>query len=221
MDAGSSPSSEYSKDYQSGALSFEIISNKKKLISNCGYHSKNNIKLNKLSKTSAAQSTLIIDDNSSCKFTKTNNSWLVKKGLKILKKHTVFEKNYWKIKASHDGYMRKYNSIHEREIEFYPEQMLFIGIDKIIKKKGNFNYKFDIRFHLEPNIKLMKTQDNKSILIELDDEGWKFTCDNYEINIDKGLYFGKKNSYSENQNIFISGISNNQIENIKWEIQKI
>ena len=221
MDAGSSPSSEYSKDYQSGALSFEIISNKKKLISNCGYHSKNNIKLNKLSKTSAAQSTLIIDDNSSCKFTKTNNSWLVKKGLKILKKHTVFEKNYWKVNASHDGYMRKYNSIHEREIEFYPEQMLFIGIDKIIKKKGNFNYKFDIRFHLEPNIKLMKTQDNKSILIELDDEGWKFTCDNYEINIDKGLYFGNKNSYSENQNIFISGISNNQIENIKWEIQKM
>ena len=221
MDAGSSPNSEYSKNYQSGALSFEIISNKKKLISNCGYHSKNNIKLNQLSKTSAAHSTLIIDDNSSCKFTKADNSWLLKKGLRILKKHTVFEKNYWKVNASHDGYMKKYNSIHEREIEFYPEKMLFIGIDKIIKKKGNFNYKFDIRFHLEPTVKLMKTQDNKSILIELDDEGWKFTCDNYEINIDKGLYFGNKNSYTENQNIFISGISNNQTENIKWEILKI
>ena len=74
---------------------------------------------------------------------------------------------------------------------------------------------------MEPTVKLMKTQDNKSILIELDDEGWKFTCDNYEINIDKGLYFGNKNSYTENQNIFISGISNNQTENIKWEILKI
>ena len=38
----------------------------------------------------------------------------------------------------------------------------------------------------------MKTQDNKAILIELDDEGWKFTCDNFDINIDNGLYFGKK-----------------------------
>ena len=38
----------------------------------------------------------------------------------------------------------------------------------------------------------MKTQDNKSILIELDDEGWKFTYDNYDINIDNGLYFGNK-----------------------------
>ena len=67
----------------------------------------------------------------------------------------------------------------------------------------------------------MKTQDNKSILIELEDEGWKFTCDNYEINIDKGLYFGNKNSYIENQNIFVSGILNNNEENIKWEIKKI
>ena len=67
----------------------------------------------------------------------------------------------------------------------------------------------------------MKTQDNKSILIELEDEGWKFTCDNYEINIDNGLYFGNKNSYIENQNIFVSGTLNNNEENIKWEIKKI
>ena len=67
----------------------------------------------------------------------------------------------------------------------------------------------------------MKTQDNKSILIELEDEGWKFTCDNYEINIDNGLYFGNKNSYIENQNIFVSGILNNNEKNIKWEIKKI
>ena len=131
------------------------------------------------------------------------------------------KENYWKINAAHDGYFKKFKSIHERNIEFYPEQMKFVGNDKIIRKKNNHNFKFDIRFHLEPNIKLMKTQDNKSILIELEDEGWKFTCDNYEINIDNGLYFGNKNSYIENQNIFISGILNNNEENIKWEIKKI
>ena len=67
----------------------------------------------------------------------------------------------------------------------------------------------------------MKTQDNKTILIELGDDGWKFTCENYHINIDNCLYFCNKNSYIDNQNIFISGISNNQTENIKWEIKKI
>ena len=220
MDVGSSPNLKYTKDYQSGALSFEIISNGRKLISNCGY-CKNNSKLNQLSKSSAAHSTLIIDDNSSCKFTKIDNLNLVKNGLRIIKKDLIYEKNYWKISASHNGYLKRYNSIHEREIEFYPEQMTFVGLDKIIKRKLNNNYKFDIRFHLEPNVKLMKTQDNKTILIELNDEGWRFTCEDFDINIDNGLYFGKKNLYADNQNIFITGISNNQTENIKWEIKKI
>ena len=135
MDVGSTPNTIYTKDYQSGALSFEIISNGKKLITNCGYHKSTNIKLNQLSKSSATQNTLIIDDHSSCKFNKINKTWVIKKGLKILKKNCVFEKKYWKISASHDGYLNKYNSIHEREIEFYPEQMVFIGVDKIIKKR--------------------------------------------------------------------------------------
>ncbi len=221
MDAGSSPNPKYAQDYQSGALSFEIISNGKKLITNCGYHKRNNQNLYEISKSSAAHSTLIIDDNSSCKFTKKKDKLILKTGLKITKKNSVCEKNYWKITAAHDGYFKKFNSIHERNIEFFPEQMKFVGNDKITRKKNNYNFKFDIRFHLEPNIKLMKTQDNKSILIELEDEGWKFTCDNYEINIDNGLYFGNKNSYIGNQNIFVSGILNNNEENIKWEIKKI
>ena len=221
MDTGFSPDFRHSEDYQSGALSFEIISNGKKLISNCGYYKTGNPKLNQLSKSSAAHSTLIIDDSSSCKFLKKKDAWMLKTGLKITEKKFVFEKNYWKITAAHDGYLKKYNSIHKRDIEFYPEQMIFVGIDKIIRKKTNKNYKFEIRFHLDPSIRLMKTQDNKSVLIELDQEGWKFTCDNYDINIDNGLYFGNKNSYIENQNIFISGISNNDEENIKWGIKKI
>jgi uncharacterized heparinase superfamily protein len=117
--------------------------------------------------------------------------------------------------------MKKYNIIHERNLEYYPEQSKFTGTDKIISKKSNSNIKFDIRFHLEPDIKLMKTQDNKAILIELNDEGWKFTCDNYDINIDNGLYFGIKNSYTQNQNIFISGITSKKNENITWQLNKI
>ncbi len=222
MDTGSSPDFKHSQDYQSGALSFEIISNGKKMISNCGYYKRSNQKLNHLSKSSATHSTLIIDDNSSCKFIKINNDRLIlRSGLKITQKNFVYEKNYWKISAAHDGYLKKYNSVHKRDIEFYPEQMIFIGTDRIIRKKTSNNYRFEIRFHLEPGIKLMKTQDNKTILIDLEEEGWKFTCNNYEINIDNGLYFGNKNSYTDNQNIFISGISNNNEENIKWEIKKI
>jgi len=222
MDVGPSPDKKFSSNYQSGTLSFEIISNGKKLICNSGYFQNHNHQLNKLSKSSAIHSTLILDDRSSCKFNKTKNkNSRISNGIKILKKNIVFEKNYWKINAAHDGYLKQYGIIHEREIEFYPEQIKFIGHDKIISKNGIKNLKFDIRFHLEPNTKIMKTLDNKSILIELNGEGWKFNSDDNNMNIDKGLYFGRKDSFVDNQNIVISGMTDGENQTIKWEITKI
>jgi len=222
MDIGPSPIITQSNDYQSGALSFEIISSGKKLISNSGYFANKQNKLNKLSKSTALQSTLIIEDYSSCSFKSGEISGhVIDQGLKIINKNVIFEDNYWKISASHDGYLKKFGSIHDREVEFYPEQTKFVGTDKIIRKNKDKNVKFDIRFHLNPNSKVMKTLDNKSILIELEDEGWKFSCDKFDINIDNGLYFGNKNSYKENHNIFISGITHETEEIIRWEITKL
>jgi uncharacterized heparinase superfamily protein len=222
MDIGSSPNTKLSSNYQAGALSFEIISNGKKLISNCGYFQKVNHQLNEVSKSSAVHSTLVVDDKSSCSFSKLGNKqFKINQGLIILKKNIIFEKNYWKINASHDGYLKLHGIVHDRGIEFYPEQLKFIGYDKIIFNKGIKNLKFEIRFHLEPNIKIMKTQDNKTILIDLDGEGWKFNSYNNNINIDNGLYFGKKNSFTDNQNIVISGMTNDENQTIKWEIIKI
>jgi len=222
MDVGPSPDKKFSSNYQAGSLSFEIISNGKKLICNSGYFQNFKNQLNVISKSSAVHSTLVLDDRSSCKFTKTSDlSTKVSQGLKIIKKNIVFEKNYWKINAAHDGYLKKYNIIHEREIEFYPEQTKFIGYDKINSKTNTKNLKFEIRFHLEPNVKVMKTQDNKSIFIDLDGEGWKFNSNDNEINIDNGLYFGKKNSFTNNQNIFILGMTNSKNITIKWELTKL
>ena len=146
---------------------------------------------------------------------------LIKEGIQIIKKNIVSEDNYWKISGSHNGYLKRFKTIHEREIEFYPEQMKFIGFDKLLRKDNSEDIKFDIRFHLDPSSKVMKTQDNKSILIELEDEGWKFNSENFDINIDNGLYLGIKNSYKENQNICVSGMSKEKNQIIKWEITRI
>ncbi len=220
-DIGSSPNKTFSYDYQAGALSFEIFSNNKKLISNTGYYSDKNNKFNKLSKSTSLHCALTIEDYSSCNFTKHQKNLIIDRGLKVSKKNVIFDNNYWKISGEHDGYLIKFGTTYKREIEFYPEQMKFIGYDKLFRNYPNKEIKFDIRFHLDPSSKVMKTQDNKSILIEIDEEGWKFSCDKFDINIDNGLYFGNKNSYKENQNIFISGMNKEKEQVIKWEISKL
>jgi len=222
MDIGSSPEKKFSYEYQAGALSFEFASNGKKIFTNGGYYQNKSSELNQHSRSSAMHNTLVVDDSSSCSFKKVKNGkFEIMNDLKVIKKNIIFEKKYWKINAAHDGFLKKYNLIFDREVEFYPENFKLIGKDKIMGKKNLPNLKFDIRFHLDPSSKVMKTQDNKSILIEVNDEGWRFSCNDYEIDIDNGLYFGKKNTYIENKNIFISGIINSQNSDINWELIKI
>ena len=222
MDIGSSPDKNYSENYQSGPLSFEIFFKNSKLISNSGYFQDYQHQLNRISKSTAAHSTLILNSSSACNFKKIKKGPnIINRGLKTINKSIINEKNYWSIKCSHDGYLSDYGIIHERILQIYPETYKIIGKDKLIKKKNFKSSNFEIRFHLMPNTKVTKTQDNKAILIELENSGWRFYSNDGLIDVETGLYFGKKNIFSENQNIFISGITNRDDQLIEWEIKKI
>ena len=222
MDIGPPPEKKFSNNYQSGTLSMEISYLGKKLITNCGYFQDFKHQLNNISKSTAAHSTLVIDNNSICSFKKdkSGNS-IVQKNFKIINKKLLMEKKFWSLKGSHDGYQSRYGIIHEREIQFFPENKKIFGIDKLIKKKNFKSSNFDIRFHLNPDSKVTKIQDGKSILIEIENSGWRFNCKEHFIGIETGLYFGKKNSFTENQNIYISGNTENKDQIITWELIQI
>ena len=221
MDVGNSPQKKFSHNYQSGALSFEFFYKDKKLISNSGYFQDYKSKLNLISKSTAAHSTLIIDNHSSCSFRNSRNYKTLENGLKIIDKNIVNEKNYWLIKASHNGYLKKLGILHERSLEYFAEKDKLIGTDKIISKNKLESKKYDIRFHMEPGVKLTKTLDNKTILIEIENSGWRFSSNCENINIESGIYFGNKNLSSENQNICLSGKTKDISLDIKWVFEKI
>ena len=222
MDLGTPPEKKFSYNYQSGVLSFEMIYSGKKLITNSGYFQDFKHQLNNISKSTAAHSTLTLDNNSICNFRRNNKGKpVVEKGFKILSKNVALEKELWSLKGSHNGYQKKYGVIHDRELNFFPEINKLVGKDTILKKKNFKSTNFEIRFHLIPEAKITKTQDGKVILIELENSGWKFNCEDHLIDVETGLYFGKKNSYVENKNIFISGRAINEEQVIKWEIKKI
>ena len=222
MDIGTAPESKFSENYQSGPLSFEAIYKGRKIICNSGYYQNTKKNLNLISRSTAAHSTLILNNNSIVSFKKNfKNKILNKLNFNTLNKNIVCEKNYWLIKCSHDGYLKNYGTIHERSLEFFPEKNKFVGTDKLIKNKNFIPTNFDIRFHLMPTTKVTKTQDKNIILIELENSAWRFYSVNGSIDVETGLYFGNKNNYLENQNIFISGLTEKDDQVIKWEITKI
>ena len=222
MDIGNNPENKFTENYQSGPLSFEFIFKDKKIFCNCGYHQNLKHKLNEISRSTAAHTTLVLNNTSITNFKKNAKGSLQNKtNFRILNKNVVFEKNYWLIKGSHDGYLREFGIIHERSLEFYPEKNKLIGIDMLNKKNNFKSSNFEIRFHLMPNSKVTKTQDSKTVLIELENSGWRFYTEFGSINVETGLYFGNKNKFVENQNIYISGSTGNVNQDIKWEISKI
>ncbi len=222
MDVGPVPEKKFSYDYQSGLLSFELLSNKKNIIVNSGYFQNYKHQLNFISKTSASQSTLSIENHSSAQFNKTaNGSFEVDNLIKISDKKISLDQNHWSIEASHDGYYKRFGVNHFRKIQFELDKEKITGRDIIFKKKNYKPKNFEIRFHLDPQTKIMQTQDGKTIYIDVDNEGWKFVGKNCNINFETGLYFGRKNNFVENQNIVISGIANEDKKEIIWELEKI
>jgi len=227
MDIGSSPEKKFSKNYQCGCLSFEIISGNTKLICNSGFYFKEKNKLNIISKSTAAHSTLYLNNHSSCTFKKTSfynnnyNSELLT-SLKIQSKKINIEKEFDQVIASHDGYQKKYGFIHERKIQFFKNKNRFFGEDVLIAKKQFKNIKFGIRFHIYPGTKVVKTQEKNTILLSLvNGEGWRFNCPEYEVFIENGIFLGNKNKLIKNENIFISDITHSENQSIKWGFEKI
>jgi len=220
MDVGKVPNFKYSKKYQSGCLSFEITSNHKKLISNLGFDSNKNNKIKLISKSTAAHSTLYMNDQSSCTFKKHN--YQLREGLKILNKKIISEKNFESIIASHNGYQKRYGYVHERSIKFVKNDRIFIGIDNLIKIKKAKNVPYNIRFHVDPAVKMVKTKNSHSVLLSLiNGEGWKFNCMDMELLIEKGIYLGNKSKVVENENICISGMTLGENQTINWSIERI
>ena len=222
VDIGKAPDKKFSKDYQAGLLSFEFNFLGEKVITNSGYFKDFKHQLNIISKSSATHSALVLDNTSTVSFERNNQGhMLVNRNFKILGKEIKSEKNFWSVKASHDAYSKSYGLIHERKITYFHDIYKLEGYDRLIKTKSFKSSNFSMRFHLLPEINLTKLLNNETILIENRNAGWKFTCKNFKIDIETGLYFGMKNKYLENKNIMITGVTKPEEQNIIWEISKV
>ena len=107
---------------------------------------------------------MCIDNRSSCNFKKLiNGHSILDAGLKVYKKETVLNDDNWQISAYHDGYLKRYGVIYQRNIFFDLNKQEYVGIEKLKLKKNFQEVNYDIRFHLMPDVNAIQTQDKKSV----------------------------------------------------------
>ena len=228
IDCGNPPPNNFAKYYQAGCLAFELISNKQKIICNSGYGKYLSPKLTALSRSTAAHSTLYLNDTSSCTFQKNK---IINKvyGNSLIQKHKIINKNYtenkdyYHISAAHNGYEKKFGYIHKRSVKILKNEDKIFGVDELKKTKEYPNSLFYfIRFHIYPGIKIVKTKAGNSILISLSTgEGWLIKSETNNFEIEKNIYFGNKNKLINNESVSISGKINDEVVLIKWIIERV
>ena len=228
IDFGNPPSSNYASYYQAGCLAFELTYNKQKIICNSGYGKYLSPKFATLSRSTAAHSTLYINDTSSCTFQK--NKFIRKiYGNTLIEKHKVINKEYsedkkfYTLVGSHNGYEKKFGYIHTRSIIISKSEEKIFGEDKLKRtKKYSNSLWYSVRFHIYPNIKIVKTKAGNSILISLPNgEGWVLKSATNNLDIEKSIFFGNKNKILNNESISIYGDIFEDTISIKWELEKV
>ena len=228
IDCGNPPSNNFAKYYQAGCLSFELISNKIKVICNSGYGKYLSPKLTSLSRSTAAHSTLYLNDTSSCIFQK-NKSINKVYGNSLIEKHKIISKNYtedekyYSISASHNGYEKRFGYIHKRSIKISKKEDKIFGQDELKRTKNYSNSLiYFIRFHIYPDTKIVKTKAGNSVIISLSNgEGWLLQSKTNNFQIEKNIFLGNKNKIMNNESASISGYINEEIISVKWEIEKV
>jgi len=226
IDANNPPSMLHSKNYQAGPLSFELVSNGVKFVCNSGSGKNLGKELFYLSSSTAAHSTVTINDTSSCIFQKNK---LIRKyfGNSLIEKHKIFKKEFKSDKefvqciVGHDGYQERFKILHERQITLFKNKSHIEGIDNLnCKNLENKNLTFSVRFHIHPDIRITKTMGNDILLSSINGEGWIFRSPQIPTKIEKNLYFGNPNNIRESSFILLEGNIENENTNIIWHLEK-
>ena len=225
IDIKGPPRKNFSRNYQSGPLSFEYFVDGIKIITNCGFGKNISPKAELISRLTASQSTLTINDSSVTKFERNKlvnkifgNS--IKNSFKTKEINFVNDKNIVGCSVEHDGYEKNFKCIHKREIYLNKKEQRLYGIDHVMKKFDGTPIRYVFRFHLNPELSAIKTMSGNSVLIQISrNKSLLFTTKDEKIEIEKSIFLGGK-KILDNTCITITGNLVNKSKILSWEIKK-
>ena len=225
IDIDKPPQKKFSKSYQSGPLSFEYFLDNVKIITNSGFGSNISKKVELLSRLTACQSTLTINNTSISKFEKNEmiskifgNS--VQDSFKSFDFSSKNENLLVGCSVSNNGYEKNFGCTHRREIYLDKQNNYLKGTDHILKAKDGYPIRYAFRFHINPELSVVKTMSGNSALIQISkNKSLIFTINEENLEIEKSIFLGEK-KIIDSACITISGNLVNKNKTFNWEIKK-
>jgi uncharacterized heparinase superfamily protein len=229
VDTGRPPPPAYSGDAHAGCLSFEFAFGGERVIVNCGAPGPNRAAAREIARTTAAHSTLIIDDTSSCRFSTAAGLARFFRG-QVLSGPTRVEVARNKVadaeclSLSHDGYASRFGFVHSRSLTLARDGARLSGEDSLTRTQQPATAAalgFALRFHLHPSVTAALIWEGQGVVLDLP-SGERFTFDagGREVSLEESIFFAAPNGPRNSRQVVIEGRIEGDVT-IGWSLARV
>lgn len=196
MDTGPSPSVDMSRTHHAGCLAFELSSGRNHFIINSGVPRYAGEKLRQMARATAAHSTVTLGDTSICRISQSGflGPVLASPPFEVTDAREVLPDGSDALRARHEGYLKQFGLIHERELRLAPYGKKILGRDLLLKASGQAldgppPVEAVARFHVHPAIVLEQFDRHKVRMMATDGESWDFSVSGGTLDIEEDVFF--------------------------------
>jgi uncharacterized heparinase superfamily protein len=147
-----------------------------------------------IARTTAAHTTVTLNDTSSSRFAASDfvSHVITDPVTSVQVDRVAADDGRDVVRASHDGYLKAFGVLHERELTLNATGSIMTGLDRLTVaevRKDEGELKAVARFHAHPSINL-KQMDRESVLLTAPDgESWLFSSPGNTVQISEDVFF--------------------------------
>ncbi|MFG1478303.1 heparinase II/III family protein [Xanthobacter sp. V4C-4] len=196
-DTGPPPPFPVSWEAHASALAFEFSTGRNRIVVNCGVPAANREQWRQVARATAAHSTTVIADTSSCRFLKGPRLTGLM-GMPVVAGPTQVEVQRGTrneailVRASHDGYKPEFGLVHQRSWRLALDGNRLDGEDVFrpdVEGAELGSNAFAIRFHLHPQVLVERFDDPHTALLTLPNgEAWAFAAPHVPLAVEESIY---------------------------------
>jgi uncharacterized heparinase superfamily protein len=229
MDSGAPPPPGVSHDAHAGCLSFELSSGLNRIVTNCGMPATGRDTWRVFARSTAAHSTLVCHDVSSCQFVELSAMKRLLQGSLIVSGPSRVESSREAVDkgmvltASHDGYLAKFGVIHQRVLMMAQDGARLDGEDSLTPAPGGRirgDSDYVLRFHLHPAVKASRLSDARGVMLVLPNrEVWTFEALDDRVELEDSVFLAGNDGPRRTSQIVIRQDSRH-VSSIRWSFAR-
>jgi uncharacterized heparinase superfamily protein len=228
-DAGGPPALALSARAHAGCGAFEMSVGYEPLIANCGAPLDETGDWYVVSRSTAAHSTLSIEDLSSARLIKAQEQiagrelfWLA--GPKHVQHEIADHDATLSVRIAHDGYRERFGFLHRRRLTLRKSGLELEGHDQLSpagEPAGDAAPRFAIRFHLHPRVSAHLSRNTNAVtLTTRGGQTWRFVAEGADLDVEESIFFADPICLKRSLQIVLKGPCT-KATSVLWKFEKV